>query len=76
MAAVESRTLKSQAALAKLERALERLEHALAHRKTELALAADVAEARAAYDKLAGAAKGVEARLAGMRERIVAVLDS
>ena len=76
MADTVSRTPKSQAALARLEAALGHLERALGSRKTELALAADVAEARAAYEKLAGTAKGVEARLLGVRERLHAVLGS
>jgi hypothetical protein len=76
MANTEARTPKSTAALLKLGQSLERLERALAGRKTELALAADVAQARADYEKLAGTARGVEARLAGVRERLQAVLGS
>jgi hypothetical protein len=74
MAETPARTTKSQAALAKLEAALAHLERALSGRKTELALAADVAEARADYERLAGATRGVEARLAGMREQLQTVL--
>ena len=76
MANADTRAAKSAAALQTLERSLARLERAIAGRKTELALAADVAAARSDYDKLAGTAKGVEARLAGVRERLQAVLGS
>jgi hypothetical protein len=76
MANAEPRAAKSPAALQTLERSLARLERALANRKTELALAADVAEARSDYEKLAGAARGVEARLAGVRERLQDVLGN
>ena len=76
MANTDARAAKSTAALQTLERSLTRLEKAVAGRKTELALAADVAAARADYERLAGTARGVEARLAGVRERLQAVLGS
>jgi len=76
MANTEARNAKSAVALQGLERSLARLEKAFAGRKTELALAADVAGARADYEKLAGTARGVEARLAGVRQQLQAVLGS
>lgn len=76
MANADTRAAKSAAALQTLERSLARLEKAIAGRKTELALAADVAAARSDYEKLAGTARGVEARLAGVRGRLQDVLGS
>jgi len=76
MANADSRAAKTNTALQSLERSLTRLEKAFAGRKTELALAADVAAARSDYEKLAGTARGVDARLAGVRERLQAVLGS
>jgi len=76
MANTDTRAAKSNAALQSLERSLARLEKAITGRKTEVALAADVAAARADYNRLAGTARGVEARLAGVRARLQDVLGS
>ncbi len=74
MANVDNRIAKSRAALQTLEHSLARLERAIAGRKGEQALVDDLAAARAEYDRLAATARGVEARLSGVRERLQAAL--
>jgi ATP/maltotriose-dependent transcriptional regulator MalT len=76
VAETEQRLAKSRAALEALETALKRLEKAYAGRKGEQALSADLAAARADYDRLATAARTVESRLDGVRERLRAVLGN
>lgn len=76
MAEVEDRTVKSRAALQTLEASIAHLERAIAGRKGEQALADDLAAARAEYDRLAAVARGVEARLSGVRERLQAALGA
>jgi hypothetical protein len=72
--ASDDRIAKSRAALQTLEHSLARLERAIAGRKGEQALVDDLAAARAEYDRLAATARGVEARLSGVRERLQAAL--
>lgn len=76
MAEIEDRTAKSRAALQTLEASIARLERAIAGRKGEQALADDLVAARAEYDRLAAVARGVEARLSGVRERLQAALGA
>ena len=76
MPEADNRSPKSRAALQELERSLVRLEKAIKGRKNEQALMADLEAARASYDRLASTARGVDARLEGVRERLLAVLGS
>lgn len=74
MTTVDDRTAKSRAALQELEQSLLRLDRALARRKDEAALTDDLVAARADYERLAATTRTVEARLAGVRERLHAAL--
>ena len=76
MAEAADRLARSRAALERLERSLGRLERAMAARRGEQALAEELAKVRAAYDRLAATARGVEARLDGVRERLRAVVEA
>jgi hypothetical protein len=74
VAEIDDRIAKSRAALQDLERSLARLDRAIAGRKGEAALTDDLVAARAEYDRLAATTRAVEARLAGVRERLQAAL--
>jgi hypothetical protein len=74
VAETEDRIAKTRAALQDLERSLARLDRAIAARKDEAALTEDLVAARAEYDRLAATTRAVEARLAGVRERLQAAL--
>src|SRR5262249_22727622 len=69
MSETDVRLTKSHAALAELERSLARLEKALKARKTEHALVAELAAARAEYERMVGTVRAVETRLRGGRGR-------
>jgi len=74
LAEAADRLAKSRAALDRIERALTRLDRAILGRKNEQALSEDLVGARAEYERLAKAARSVEERLGGVRERLRAVL--
>lgn len=74
MAEPTDRLPQIRAAILELEQAIARLDHALAGRKDEVELARELKAARADYDRLAAAARTVEARLDGVGDRLKAVL--